>query len=70
MDALRVEKLPNDKGGLQVADGGQVLCHGRVMVALAVQVVCIPPLNLSHHRLVRLHLSVFMTLPLHRKLFH
>ena len=37
-DALRVQELADDKGRLQVADGGQVLLHGAVVVVLGVQV--------------------------------
>ncbi len=46
VDALSIQKFPDDVRGLQVADGRHILSHGSIVVMLAVQVVGVPPLNL------------------------
>ena len=54
MDALGVQKLPDDIGGLQVADRGNILPHGRIVVMLCIEVVPVPPLNLGYCARLRL----------------
>ena len=34
--ALSIQELANDIGGLQIANGGHILCHGSIVVMLAV----------------------------------
>lgn len=58
VDALRIQKLPDDIRRLQVADGGHILSHGSAIVMLAVQVVGIPPLNLCTATRVSLQAEV------------
>ena len=55
MDALGIQELPDDVGGLQEANGGQVLSHGPIVVMLAVQVVTIPALYLCTAAWLGLH---------------
>ena len=49
VNALGIQELADDIGGLQVADGGAVVLDGRVEVVLGVKVVRMAALDLGHH---------------------
>lgn len=54
---LRIQKLPDDVGRLQVAYCGNVLRHGRIVVMLGVQVVPVTALDLSYGTRIRLQFA-------------